>query len=251
MRSFTIPLTLVAALGAGCVDDSSDGGIFISKAVAPSDSCSFSSTAAEPFLPHGVWSVHSTGGYQLFPQMTSRITADDTQVDQRTIILQGARVDIEITDDELAGELDLQALQDAGITKFQSRFTAPLSPNGGITDGAVELITPELIDAIAAVRPDLRSTAEDRPVFRTELLASIVVFGDMTGDEVTSQKFTFPVTLCNDCVVNILGACPLPADSAPRTGNACNPYQDGSLDCCVEADGALTCPARVATPTTP
>lgn len=247
MRSFTIPLTLLAALGAGCVDDSSDGGIFVSKAVAVGETCSFSSTATEAFLPHGVLSVFSTGGYQLFPQMTSRITATDTQIDQRTIILQGARVDIEITDDELAGELDLQQLQDDGITKFQSRFTAPLLPNGGVTDGAIEAITPELIDAIAAVRPDLKNTASNREVFRTELLAHVTVFGDMAGDEITSQKFTFPVTLCNDCVVNILGPCDLPAGTTPSEGNACNAFQDGTVDCCVEATGALTCPGRVAT----
>lgn len=249
MRSFTIPLTFVAALAAGCVDDSSDGGIFVTKAVTPGDACSLSSTEGEPFLPHGVFSVHSTSGYQLFPQMRSRITATDDQIDQRTIILAGARVEIEITDDELAGQLDLQKLKDDGVTRFQSRFTAPLPPNGGIVDGAIEVITPELIDAIAAVHPDLRSTAEDAPVFRTELLANVVVFGNMAGDEVTSQKFTFPVTLCNDCVVNILGACPLPSDITAREGNACNIYQDGSVDCCVEASGDLTCPARFAAPT--
>jgi hypothetical protein len=252
MRSFTIPLTLLAALGAGCVDDSSDGGIFITKAVAVAgETCTLTSTADEMFLPHGVWSSLSPRGYRLFPQMVSRITADDTQINQRTIILQGARIDIDITDDTLAGELDLQKLKDDGITKFQSRFTAPLPPNGGITDGVIDLVTPELIDAIAAVHPELLSLQQSRPVFRTELLANVVVFGDMAGSEITSQKFTFPVTLCNDCVVNVVGACPLPAGSTPRAGNVCNPFQDGSVDCCVEPSGALTCPGRVDTTSAP
>lgn len=249
MRSFTIPL-LLAGLGA-CVDNSSDGAIFITKNVAPGDDCTFTSTEGELFLPHGVWSVHSPGGYQMFPQMTSRITATADQIDQRTIILQGGRVDIEFADAQLASELDLARLESEGITKFQSRFSAPLLPNGGITDGSVELLTRRLIDEIIAVRPGIDATDGSEPTFSTELLASLVVFGDLAGDEVTSQTFTFPVTLCNNCVVNIVGACPLPADAMPRSGNACNPFQDGNVDCCVEADGDLACPATLATTTPP
>jgi len=246
MRSFTIPL-LLAGLGA-CVDDSSDGAIFITKNVAPGDDCTFTSTEGELFLPHGVWSVHSTGGYQMFPQMKSRITAAADQIDQRTIILQGARVDIELADPALRADLDLARLQAEGITKFQSRFSAPLLPNGGITDGAIELLTRRLIDEIIAVRPGIDNVNQDAaPAFSTELLASVVVFGQLAGDEVTSQSFTFPVTLCNKCVVNIVGACPLPEDAAPRTGNSCNQFQDGNVDCCVNGSGGLVCPATVAT----
>jgi hypothetical protein len=240
MRSFTLSLALLASLGGGCVDDSVDGGIFVTKNVAPGDTCTFSSSESEPFLPHGVWSVQSPGGYLAFPQVTSRITATAAQEDLRTVILQGARIDVEIADPELAADLDLQRLAAEGITKFQSRFTAPLAPNGGITDGAIELLTRRLIDEIIAVRPNLAAD------FRTEILASFVVFGDLQGDEVTSQRFTFPVTLCNNCVVNVVGACPLPSGSMPAEGNACNPFQDGTVDCCVNASGSLVCPATVA-----
>lgn len=246
MRSFTLSLALVTGLGGGCVDDSVDGGIFVSKIVAPGDNCTFTSTESELFLPHGVWSVQSPGGYLAFPQMSSRITATAAQEDQRTVILQGARIDIQFADPALAADLDLARLETEGITKFQSRFSAPLAPNGGITDGAIELLTRRLIDEIVAVRPGIDSLEPETPSFRTELLASFVIFGDLAGDEVTSQRFTFPVTLCNDCVVNVVGACPLPTGSMPAEGNACNPFQDGSVDCCVGTNG-LVCPATVAT----
>jgi hypothetical protein len=42
--------------------------------------------------------------------------------------------------------------------------------------------------------------------------------------------------------------CPLPIGSQPRMGNACNPAQDGTVDCCTDPTTmALTCPATVST----
>jgi hypothetical protein len=51
--------------------------------------------------------------------------------------------------------------------------------------------------------------------------------------------------------VNVLpGACPVPPTSVVRAGNACNPYQDGVIDCCV-ANGETICPAPVSMMTMP
>ena len=48
--------------------------------------------------------------------------------------------------------------------------------------------------------------------------------------------------LGNDCVIVDQGTC---ADfmGTARTGNACNPFQDGPVDCCTDDAGALVCPA--------
>jgi hypothetical protein len=81
--------------------------------------------------------------------------------------------------------------------------------------------------------------------FATEVVGKIVVFGTLAGDEVTSQEFQFPVTICTDCIVVNAGPCPLPADTTVRSGNSCNVFQDGVVDCCATADG-LFCPAYVA-----
>jgi hypothetical protein len=91
--------------------------------------------------------------------------------------------------------------------------------------------------------------ATNAPSFRTEVIADVVVFGDMSGKEITSQEFQFPVTICNDCVTNEVGPCPLPVGTVPRAGNACNPFQDGTADCCRMGapSNALECPATVAT----
>ena len=78
--------------------------------------------------------------------------------------------------------------------------------------------------------------------FRVELLATVSVLGTLGDQEIESRPFSYPVTVCSDCVVNVLGDCPS-TGAAPRTGNACNKFQDGVLDCCRMPDLSLVCPA--------
>ena len=226
-------LVLGSSLLVGCVasDGAGDEGMYIQKAIATTaDSCAFSSTDAEAFIGHGTIYVGSPNSYLLHPQVKSRITTtSDLETTQKTIQIRGARVNLEFADSEVGAAVP------AAQKKFQSLFTGPLAPNGGITDATFEVL-PE--DALASIFP----LAEGNPRFETEVIAKVTVFGDLAGDEVTSQEFRFPITVCSDCVVNVMGACPMTATG--RQGNACNPYQDGVVDCCTTADG-ITCPGTV------
>ena len=78
------------------------------------------------------------------------------------------------------------------------------------------------------------------------MLAEVVIRGDINGSTITSAPYLYPITVCNDCVVSNLGACPLPSGVDVRTGNGCNPFQDGVVDCCTDADNRLVCPAATA-----
>ncbi|MEO7095079.1 MAG: hypothetical protein ABI175_17600, partial [Polyangiales bacterium] len=139
---------------------------------------------------------------------------------------------LETTDPALAGI-------SADLKKFDSRFAAPLAPNGGITDGEFIGISEAFLDAVAA--------AKGSAPFETEVIVHVVVYGDLAGSEVTSQAWQFPVTVCNTCVVNVLGTCPLPAGTTVADGRGtCSMFQDGFVDCCsVGTMGALQCPAAV------
>ena len=240
-----IPMLLLSSLGA-CVADNGDEGIFITKNVAPGEDCSFSASESSPFLAHGTFSIFSPAAYRVYPQLQSRVTATTGQEDARTIIVRGARVELEFADTTLFSASELAEMRTAGLTRFETLFTAPLRPNGGIADGAVDVVQPAVLDRIVAKRPDI--TAANAPVFRTEVIGKIRVFGDMSGSEITSQEFQFPLTICNNCVINVIGACPLPMGTMVRPGNSCNPYQDGVVDCCM-SDGQLSCPATVSTTT--
>jgi len=240
----TVCALSVAALG-GCAAENGDEGIFITSNIAASDTCSFSASGSEPFLSHGTFSVHSRFGYRLHPLMKSRVTATTTQTDARTVIVEGARVTLTFPDEGVLGAAQQDALRNSGIMRFTSLFSAPLTPNGGLATGEFDLITPALLDELIAAKGN-GILAVDAPSFRAELVATVVVYGDMAGSEITSQEFQYPVTICNDCIVNELGACPLPMGTVlTNTGNACNPYQDGNVDCCrMGAD--VVCPATVA-----
>ena len=245
-RPFSIPAAcaLLASVLGGCAADNGDEGIFITKNVVPEDGCSFAASESAPFLAHGTFSVFSPSNYRLHPQMKSKVTATAAQENARTVIVEGARVTLEFPDESVLSASQQDTLRNNGVMRFSSLFSAPLPPNGGIADGELDLIPTALLDELIAAKGN-GILAADAPSFRAELVASVVVYGDMSGSEVTSQEFKYPVTICNDCVVNELGACPLPMGTeVANTGNSCNPYQDGKVDCCrMGAD--VVCPAIV------
>jgi hypothetical protein len=69
---------------------------------------------------------------------------------------------------------------------------------------------------------------------------SRTIHGDLGGDEVSASPFHFPISVCTDCVVNIVGACPA---AGTQTGNPCNVFQDGVVDCCTSGS-QLVCPTQ-------
>ena len=230
---FTLGLGLAA-----CASDTGDESMFLSKNVAPGDGCIFTATATELFNPHGAYSLFARRGYDLFPQVVSTISATETTVEQRTIQIRGARVDLAMADGSAVN----------APTHFESLFAAPVPPNGGLADGAFELIPTSFAAAVAAANNITPATTS---VFKAEVIAKVVLFGDLTGTEVLSQEFQYPVTLCNDCVTNIVGTCPLPSTAVvTNVGNSCNPYQDGYVDCCSSGNNVI-CPATIAPPPPP
>jgi hypothetical protein len=235
-------LIVIAGLAglAGCTASSGDEGILILKNVHAEAGCVSKAMESELSVSRGSLDLLLPSGYLFIAQMKSRITAAVGQEDQRTIIINGAKIDIAFPGSQLFGEAELAELKTAGLTHFKQLFTAPLNPNGGLTDVGFELIPRTLVEKIAA-RADLTTT------FRLEAVATFTIEGDLAGDTVTSQPFTYPVTIGNNLSVNVAGACPLPKDfGAARTGYSCNAAQDGIIDCCALATG-LKCPATVST----
>jgi hypothetical protein len=224
-----------AALG-GCAADGGDAGITVMRSVAPSSTCTFSASDAELTVGRGALDVALRTSYLVGIQMTSRITALDGQDVQRAVFVSGAKVDITFPDSTLFTTDELTELKASGLTHFKTLFSTVVKPNGGITDAAFELIPFELGDR-------LRS----KPAFtQVVALGTFRIIGRLgvTGSELESDPFQFPVTLTNGGLANSLGACSnLPTTFMPRFSNACNPAQDGIVDCCTAPDNTLVCPA--------
>ncbi len=235
-----MPLALVA-----CVD-SGDEGMFILNNTAVSDTCSLSGSPDQPFISHGTIYFGSTVPYQLTPLVQSRLAASTTGGDDasRTIQFRGANVTLTLKamsiEDSAGNITTTQSNKELG--KFSSLFAGALPPGGSVNVG-VDIVPPETMRSLAQMSGADLTTGG----FKAEVVAEVVILGDINGKSITSSPYVYPVTVCDDCVANNLGTCPLPMGTDVRTGNACNPFQDGIVDCCTDADGGLVCPAAVST----
>jgi hypothetical protein len=227
---------LLSVTVAACAN-SGDEGIQIVDNMFPGAQCALDPTTTT-FKARGAIDLYSTAPYTFNALLRSRVTAIMGQENQKTIFAQGARVDITFTDPSALGlaPADLTDLQTKGLTKFTSRFSAPIPPNSNSV-GQYDLVTPALLEFI-------KSKVDASKSVRVGLLTSVVVFGDMAGSQVTSQPYEYPITVCNDCVVNVVSTCgTLPMGFMARSGDPCNISQDGPVDCCTSAAGKLVCPA--------
>lgn len=257
-RPCLIFLVLAGGLLAGCADTGDEGFVVRNNLAPEDDSCSFTASATAPFVTRGTLSTRSATAYLLTPLIESRIVAAEGQENLRTVSLLGAKVDLEIgpitvEDAEgrvtfscaaegatpCFGEAERAALATAAITKFRQPFASPLPPNGGLTSAVFDLVP------TAAVR-EIERKAGAIPAggrLTALVLATATIHGQLGGSELDGLPYVYPVTVCTDCVVNVVGACAdTPSSFDPRPGNACNPYQDGVVDCC-SSGGALVCPA--------
>lgn len=219
---------------AGCTD-TGDEGIVVRHNLVPGDGCEL--MPGGMFLSRGAIELQSPNPYVLTPEIESRITATEDLVSQRTIALRGARVDVTVE----AATIDNVAVATPTLSSgsFTSLFAASLEP---------EATTAASFDAVSAtILGELASQVGTTGNVRIQLVATARVYGELGGEEIESVPFVYPVTVCTDCVGPSLGTCPLPNGTVVRPGNACNPYQDGPVDCCLDASGAKVCPAPVAT----
>ena len=234
-----ISIALAVSAGA-CVADSGDEGIFVLKNVQASEGCMFAAAEGEPSISHGSLDVALGTGYLFIAQIKSRITALEDQIDQRTVITTGANVDVVFPAPSTLSEAEIANLEAQGLTKYRQLFTAPLLPNGGLVDASFTLIPAALTRALGEI-----AATKPQP-FEVETVATFSVTGRMSDGDVTSQPFSYPLTIGTNQTVNVIGQCPLPMDTDVRTGYDCNPGQDGVVDCCMEGT-ALRCPATVDT----
>lgn len=228
---------------AACTSDSG-GGVIIRQNLAPpgDGTCALSPALDAPFIARGTIAMSSPLPYILTPLLQSRITSLMGQESARTVSMRGARVSLTIEGasvDDTAMDLDTTGFP-VGAAKFTSLFSAPVAPNGGLTVGEFDIVPTSFLAAVAA-----KTGTAGR--VHVQAVAQITVYGDLGGGEIESEPFFYPVTICNDCILNVVAACPLPTAAMVNTGNACQPYQDGVIDCCSNPDGTLVCPATVAT----
>jgi len=252
-------ISVLATVGVGCVAASGDESFILRQNLATTSdavSCAFIADLNAASLTRGQIALDSPTPYLFHPLFESRIVAAEGKDSLRTVFLKGANVELVI------GPID--EIDDAGTVttdpttetiRFRSLFSAPLPPNGGLVTAEYDLVPLSALDSIRQ-----RTNPNNR--IHAQITATTTAFGDYYGDQIESAPFQFPVTVCNDCITNILTEvdptvmpqtdppttravqCPTAIQNEPRLGNACNAFQDGVVDCCLDGT-ALVCPATV------
>lgn len=223
LRRLTI---LVALVGACAAQNNSDNPMIVlnnSAVIAGALACQFTGDINQPFISHGEINSKSPNPYIINPLIESRITAVTGQESQRTIQVQGADVSLSVA----GGGVTLP------MASFQVLASAFIAPNNGTTNVSFDLVPLADLMAIDAAL----GTASGS----TEVVANITIKGSLGGDTVHSEPFSYGVTVCNSCVVDVIGACPV-MGAQISLGNICNPFQDGIVDCCTK-NGTTICPA--------
>lgn len=210
----------------GCLANTGDEGMFIvNNTAVTGTTCTLTGMTGQPFTAAGIIAAGSPSGYFFTPLIESRITADLTmadQVEQRTITLEGAHISLSATG---------ATGQSVAIAEpnYDALFAATVPPLGDVNVG-FELISKATIASFGTTMP-------------AEIEARVIIYGKMGGGDLTGTPFTYPVTICEDCVVNILpGGCGVAA-AATNLGDPCNVFQDGVVDCCSNPDNTVTCPS--------
>ena len=177
-------------------------------------------------------------GYLFFPLMQNNAPAPSGGIDPNRIALSEFQIDLSVGDDA-PGTIQTLFAQPprTDLIKFSVPTSGSVASGGGNTSGTVNAVTAELAR-------DIRSkNALPSPGDFFYLTATVRAQGKTLTSTVTSDPFHFPIRVCDGCLANDLGICPL-AQGGSNNGNPCNIAQDQSVDCC-ELGSSLVCPPVV------
>ena len=231
-----VSILAFVGLVSGC-SDNGDAGMFVLNNSAPPAGtvCTFTGEQAQLFTSAGTISWYATElgqGYVLSPLVESRIaTTSASQVAQRTIHLEGANITAQVNGT-------------GAKRQYTVLFAGSLVP-GGTTNVSFEALP---VASIVAFDP-----VGDQNVL---VVLTIQIYGSFGGSRIDADQFVYPVTIVGKekgvafgTSTTSVTSCKT-STSVARTGNACNPLQDGVVDCCREQVGAmpmgsdpLVCPA--------
>jgi hypothetical protein len=212
----------------------------------PNTDCSIPAGLGQVYRGEGTLDVRLIGsgtGYLLFPVLQNNFPAAMGGVDANRIALSGFNVDVDVPEDATGPIADLirgYHSPDADVgsqakVHYGTLTSGSVATNGGDTSSSVEVFPTSLAADILKMGVLSRSNT-------FWALARVRARGDTLVSSVTSDSFTYPIELCDGCLMSDVGACPAAAPS----GSQCYIGQDMPTGCCEQA-GNLFCPSLVAT----
>jgi len=232
MKPLQVGVFAVAVLlGASCADNQASL-LIVQNQVVP-DTCVVPASVGTAYNADGLMDVSFVGasGYALTPVVRSGLVNAEKTDNGDIVTLRGANVEL-LAVNNADSEAVISALAGQNLTQRNRRTSGSVNP-GGTAAMSFDAIDPEQADAIRAAMPAGK---------RVQIVASVVVYGDVEGNYIESKVFDYPITACNGCSIVDVGAC------AAVTGTPDEicfyPGQDKPIECCTDPTLGTVCPAR-------
>jgi len=233
-------VALAAGVSApGCVDNTET--LFIAGVqLAQPPQCLYKSDPTQPFLLLGTLDVLLRHGYQagllVGNQFTARGAKQNLRAESTRITLRGAEVTLT---DSTGAQLSCASNANCGsFTVYGTGFvdvSRSEDPGWGIF--YAELIPQGVGQSIQANM--------GQKVKSTTVIASVKVFGEsLGGEELTSSTLTFPIQVCQGCLINfpLDALTPDPTDpTAPAICVTSTSSTPGQIPCQVGQDDLVDC----------
>ena len=189
-------------------------------------------------LAHGVLDLVSADAlYLMIPVIQNLVVSEDmspTGLAQRTAFIEGYEINADLGD--LVDSATAEQLDNDGVTSFTGATTFFIPPND-ISSISVAGTSQAMVDELRNRVP----AGEEALIF-----LNIEFFGTLGGSSVRSTQLRFPVQVCTNCLVQVIGSCSaLPDGFEASPGHACGLVQDVPVQCCEDSAGGTVCPAEV------
>ncbi len=225
-RLLVVCSLFLVAVSTGCSAEGNERSMRILYNRVPdvdNGTCVLNATDVAAFYPSGSVDTTSTTGYFATPLISSLLEGST-----RNVAVNGFNIDITLPEGLLTED---QLKANDAYLHYSYPVTGFLEA-GGLLHLYVLAIPPEILEVLdGIVTPD-----NDITVF-----VEMTAYGTMAAGEIFSIPFTYPVSVCKDCLYIDLGPCGnLVNYTAPLV---CIPGQDTVTACCTDDQMNNLCPA--------
>jgi len=219
------------------------GEFIIVQNQVPNADCTIPAELGAVYRGRGTLDVRLSDGYKLFPVLRNDFPppSGGQTVDANRIAISGFDVDVTMPANASSNPVTdlINGLRPAGarpdpLVQFSTLTSGSVASGGGNTASSVGVVPGALVSMI---REKNFLTATNR----VWITATVHARGATLVGGVRSDGFTYPIELCDGCLLLDQGACPV----AAAAGTTCNIGQDQDVGCC-ESAGQLVCPSVVA-----
>lgn len=220
----------MAVLSAGCIAE--DLTLIVFQNQQAEEGCVIPSGVEAAFLSTGLLDLSGERGYVVSPVLQNGASVDEISPNQNVVLVSGADVELRVA--STARSIEVVTMLAAMQQHLRTHYFSASIVGGGSAGVAFPAID---VDQVRV----LRDLLGDESV---PLVARIEVFGVIDGSrDVRTPPFDYPITVCEGCLVEDLGACnAIELEVVIKQGGACNIFQDQPVSCCDNGDMRV-CPA--------